>query len=139
MQCYHNNYCHCHSYNSMCIKQQCRLVEGRGEGGEQGWHGGGRVIMEGKRGWRGSERGEVGSEREEVGGCNAAMQVVVHHGSNFFSFLICFGLPINFSLQGISNPPCAKGDLLRVPVTVQTISPSCSRKYQHILAITLGT
>ena len=51
---------------------------------------------------------------------------------------MCFLLPINLSMQGISNPPCTKGDRLLLPVTVQNISPSCSKKYQHTLEISRG-
>ena len=65
--------------------------------------------------------------------------LLVLRASNVLTFWTSFDLPVNFSLQGISNPPYGRSkEYLLPPVGVQTIAPPLARNSEQIRDIFLG-
>ena len=65
--------------------------------------------------------------------------LLVLRASNVLTFWNSFDLPVHFSLQGISNPPCGRSEEYLLPlVGVQTIAPPLAKNSEQIRDIFLG-
>ena len=65
--------------------------------------------------------------------------LLVLHANIVLTFLTSFDLPVNFSLQGISDPPCGRSEeYILPPVGIQTIAPPLAKNSKQIRDIFLG-